>query len=63
MIPVAGMVALMLTFQTEGSVVAALPGTTRSAGLGGAGAALVGITMTRSNNEASEMATARGAAI
>jgi len=42
MIPVAGMVALMLTFQTEGSVVAALPGTTRSAGLGGAGAALVG---------------------
>jgi len=42
MIPVAGMVALMLAFQTEGSIVAALPGTTRSAGLGGAGAALVG---------------------
>ena len=42
MIPVAGVVALVLAFQTEGSIVAALPGTTRSAGLGGAGAALVG---------------------
>ena len=42
MTPVAGIVVAMLTFQTEGSIVAALPGTTRSAGLGGAGAALVG---------------------
>jgi len=33
---------LSLAAQTEGSVVAALPGTTRSAALGGAGAALVG---------------------
>jgi len=33
---------LRLTAQTEGSIVAALPGTTRSAALGGAGAALVG---------------------
>ncbi|HMG19291.1 MAG TPA: hypothetical protein VK573_11240, partial [Gemmatimonadales bacterium] len=42
MTPVAGMVAALLALQTEGSVVAVLPGTTRSAGLGGAGAALVG---------------------
>ncbi len=33
---------LRLAAQTEGSIVAALPGTTRSAALGGAGAALVG---------------------
>ena len=33
---------LSLAAQTEGSIVAALPGTTRSAALGGAGAALVG---------------------
>ena len=42
MTPVAGMLVALLAFQTEGSVVAALPGTTRSAGLGGAGVALVG---------------------
>jgi hypothetical protein len=33
---------LHLAAQTEGSIVVALPGTTRAAGLGGAGAALVG---------------------
>jgi len=42
MTPVAGIVVALLAFQTEGSIVTALPGTTRSAGLGGAGAALVG---------------------
>ena len=42
MTPIAGIVVAVLAFQTEGSIVAALPGTTRSAGLGGAGAALVG---------------------
>jgi hypothetical protein len=42
MTPVAGIVLALLAFQTEGSIVTALPGTTRSAGLGGAGAALVG---------------------
>jgi hypothetical protein len=42
MTPVVGMVVALLAVQTEGSIVAALPGTTRSAGLGGAGAALVG---------------------
>ena len=42
MSPVIGVVAALLAIQTEGSIVAALPGTTRSAGLGGAGAALVG---------------------
>src|SRR5258706_14071792 len=42
MTPAAGIVAALLAFQTEGSAVAALPGTTRSAGLGGAGVALVG---------------------
>jgi hypothetical protein len=42
MIPVAGMVVALLAVQTEGSIVAALPGTTRAAGLGGAGVALVG---------------------
>src|SRR5207302_11432849 len=31
-----------LTAQTEGSILTVLPGSTRSAGLGGAGAALVG---------------------
>jgi hypothetical protein len=42
MTPAAGMVVALLALQTEGSIVAALPGTTRSAGLGGAGTALVG---------------------
>ncbi len=42
MIPVAGIVAAMLALQSEASIVAVLPGSTRSAGLGGAGAALVG---------------------
>jgi hypothetical protein len=42
MTPVAGIVVALLAFQTEGSIVTSLPGTTRSAGLGGAGAALVG---------------------
>lgn len=42
MTPVVGMVVALLAVQTEGSIVAALPGTTRSAGLGGAGVALVG---------------------
>ena len=42
MTPVAGIVVALLAVQTESSIVAALPGTTRSAGLGGAGAALVG---------------------
>lgn len=42
MIPVIGIVAAVLAVQSEGSIVAALPGTTRSAALGGAGAALVG---------------------
>lgn len=40
--PVVGVVALVLALQSEGSIVAVLPGTTRSAGLGGAGVALVG---------------------
>ncbi len=42
MTPVAGMVVALLAFQSEASIVAVLPGSTRSAGLGGAGAALVG---------------------
>jgi len=42
MTPVAGVVVALLAFQSEGSIVAVLPGSTRSAGLGGAGAALVG---------------------
>ncbi len=42
MTPLAGMVAAMLALQSESSIVAVLPGSTRSAGLGGAGAALVG---------------------
>lgn len=42
MTPVVGVVALALSLQTEGSIVAVLPGTTRSAALGGAGVALVG---------------------
>ena len=42
MTPVVGMVVALLAAQSEGSIVAALPSTTRSAGLGGAGAALVG---------------------
>jgi hypothetical protein len=42
MTPVAGLVVALLAVQTEGSIVAALPGTTRAAGLGGAGVALVG---------------------
>jgi hypothetical protein len=40
--PVLGVVVALLAFQSEGSIVAVLPGSTRSAGLGGAGAALVG---------------------
>ena len=42
MTPVVGVVVLVLALQSEGSIVAVLPGTTRSAGLGGAGVALVG---------------------
>jgi hypothetical protein len=42
MTPVAGIVAALLALQSEGSIVAVLPGSTRSAGLGGAGVALVG---------------------
>jgi hypothetical protein len=42
MSPVIGIVVALLAAQSEGSIVAALPGTTRSAGLGGAGVALVG---------------------
>lgn len=42
MTPVAGMVAALLALQSEGSIVTVLPGSTRSAGLGGAGVALVG---------------------
>jgi hypothetical protein len=42
MTPAVGIVVALLATQTEGSTVAALPGTTRSAALGGAGAALVG---------------------
>ena len=42
MTAVAGIVVAMLALQSEGSIVAVLPGSTRSAGLGGAGAALVG---------------------
>jgi len=40
MSPVVGILVALLAAQTEGSIVAALPGTTRSAGLGGAGVAL-----------------------
>lgn len=40
--PVVGVLALVLSLQSEGSIVSVLPGTTRSAALGGAGAALVG---------------------
>ncbi|HEV8399948.1 MAG TPA: hypothetical protein VGQ18_08960 [Gemmatimonadales bacterium] len=42
MTPVAGVIVALLAMQTEGSVVTVLPGSTRSAGLAGAGAALVG---------------------
>lgn len=42
MSPIVGVVVALLAAQSEGSIVAALPGTTRSAGLGGAGVALVG---------------------
>jgi hypothetical protein len=41
-LPLAVALVALVTAQSEGSIVAALPGTTRSAGLGGAGAALVG---------------------
>jgi hypothetical protein len=42
MSPIVGIVVALLAVQSEGSIVLALPGTTRSAGLGGAGVALVG---------------------
>jgi hypothetical protein len=42
MSPVIGIVVALLAAQSEGSIVTALPGSTRSAGLGGAGVALVG---------------------
>lgn len=42
MSPVIGIVVALFAAQSEGSIVASLPGSTRSAGLGGAGVALVG---------------------